>query len=282
MPNFRIVSDNAIDRADSLIASTTAGALAASNLKTDKKSSVWRSTVITATTLTATWAIAETIACAALAPCNLSSIATIRVQLYDAVAGGNLLLDTVTLQPNKLACPAAAVPLRGFTAAAAASAYAYGGGACARIWFASTPGVKRMVVTLTDAGNLQGYIEAARLIAGKYWSPTYNADYGASLTRQDLSKHYRTDAGDLMTDAGTRSRKMQLPLSYMPPADRTALFNILTGSGMAWPLLVSLYPDNADLELERDHTIYGRLSSLSAMMIANFNAYSSSLEIEEL
>lgn len=282
MPNLRIVSDNALDRAASLVASTVAGVMVAANLLTDKKSTVWRSTAITATTLTATWAVAETLSCAALVNCNMSSLGMMRVQCYDATVGGNLLIDTNTLQPNKLACPAAAIKLRGWTAAAAASAYAYGGGACAKIWFTPTSGVKRMVVTITDPGNLQGYIEAARLVAGAYWSPVYNADYGASMTREDASKHYRTDAGELMTDAGTRHRTMKLSLNYMPPADRTAFLDILASCGMAWSMFLVLTPESDDLELERDTTIYGRLSSVSAMVIANHRAYSSSIEIEEV
>lgn len=56
MANLRIIYDNAADRA-TLTASTTAGALAATNLQRDEKAAIWRSTDTTAT-LTATWATA--------------------------------------------------------------------------------------------------------------------------------------------------------------------------------------------------------------------------------
>lgn len=282
MPHLRIIANNAVDRASGLVASTVAGAMVAANLLTDRKSTVWRSTASTSQTLTVTWTVGEALSCVALPFCNLSPSATIRVQLYDSAAGGALLLDTVTLQPNKLACPAPAIVPRGWAAAAAASAYAYCGGACARIWFAPTSGVKRMVVTLVDGGSLQGYIEAARLIAGLYWSPKYNASYGASLTREDASKHYRTDAGELMTDAGSRHRTVDLDLEYMPAADRAELQGIIAANGLAWPIFLSVFPESDDLALERDYTIYGKLPSVAAMIISNFNAYSTKLTLEEV
>lgn len=282
MPNLRIVHDNAIDRAATPVASTTAGLYAASNLVGDDKSTWWRSTAITATTLTATWTVGETLACAALPFFNGSPTATIRVQLYDATAAGNLLLDTNVLQPGALACPAAAIKLRGWTPAQAASAYAYGGGATALIYFASTPGVKRMVVTLTDPGSLQGYLEAAFLVAGPYWSPTYNAEYGAGMVPVDSTENYRTAAGNLKSDGGTMSRKVPFNLPYMVPSDRTAAVNIIRSCGKRWPVLLDVFPQNADLELQRDHLIYGKFPDLSETKITMLDRYAMPVQVEEI
>lgn len=281
MPNLRILADNAIDRA-TMSASTTAGAYAVTNLAGDDKTTWWRSTVITATTLTAIWTAGETLSCAALPFCNLSPAATIRVQLYDAASGGNLLLDTNMLQPGALACPAAAVVLRGWAAAQAASAYANGGGACARIWFASTSGVKRMVVTLTDAANLQGYIEAAFLVAGPYWSPVNSFEYGASMLPVDSTINVRSGAGSLKSDAGTFSRKVSINLPTMVPADRTTMVNMIRSCGKRWPVLLSLFPQNADLELERDHMIYGKFADIGEVTMASLNRYAVPIPVEEL
>jgi len=275
MPNMRVITNNAADRT-TLTASTVAGALVAANLLTDRKSAVWRSTG-TSATLTGTTTTTETAACVHLPFCNLSPTATIRVRLYSDTAGTTLVLDTGVV----LASPAAAIALRGWTAAAAASAYSYGGGAHARIWFAATSW-KRFVVDISDASNLQGYIEAARLVVGPYWSPIYNAAMGASIRQVDSSRHYRTDAGELLTDAGSKYRSMQLDLNNMAAVDRKAFIDILRGCGMVYPILVSLFPSDSDVELERDHTIYGKLTDLSAMKITQYNAYSSSLEVEEI
>lgn len=277
MSNLRIISDNAMSRASALTASTTAGTLAASNMLTDIKGQVWRATGTTAT-LIASWAAGETIACVALPYCNLTPAATMRVRAYSD-AGVTLLYDSGALP----ASPAAAIKLQGWGAGASGvNAYAFGGGACARLWFLAVAGVKQLTVDLADVGNAAGYVEAARIVAGNYWSPTFNADYGAPLSVQDSSQHQRNDAGDLLTVIGTRSRKVSLNLSYLSASDRTALIGIVRGNGMANPLFLSLFPGSSDLELERDYQMYGKLSSISALTIQLFNAYSSPIEIEEV
>lgn len=180
------------------------------------------------------------------------------------------------------ACPAAAVKLRGLAPAQAASAYAFGGGAYARHWLPVQRFALGVAIDISDPDNLQGYIEASRLVMGEYWSPINNPDYGASMTIMDASTHYRTDSGDLCTEIGTRARKMPLQLSGLPAADRTALADILRRNGMSGVMLISLFPESLDLELERDHTIFGKLSSVSSMSMPYCDAYSVPLEIEEI
>jgi hypothetical protein len=273
MALIRIIADNVLNRAV-LTASTTAGLLVAANLLTDVKSDVWRATG-TSATLTATWASAETVSAVALPFCNFSPTATIRVRGYSDAAGTALLFDTGAL----LACPAPAVRLRGWTAAQAASAYAYGGGACARIWFESWL-VLRLVVDIVDTANMQGYLEAARGVVGAFWSPSRTIS-DAPFTLVDLSTHYRTDAGDMLTDAGTVHKKLPLNFGRLLSGDRTALVNILRSS-RAHPIFVSVFPGVADLVLERDYTIYGKRTQDSEIAIQYAIAYSATVELEEI
>lgn len=273
MIGLRIVADNAISRA-ALTASSTAGVLTPSNLQIDRKSSVWRATG-TAATLTATWTAAEVVACVALPFCNFSQTATIRVRGYSDAAGTNQVLDTGVL----LACPAPAARLRGWSAAQAASAYAYGGGAIARVWFGATA-VMRLVIDIADANNLQGYVEAACLVAGPVWAPQYNGD-GVKLTPVDTTELYRTDGGDQMADAGVIFRRLSVDLSYMPAPDRAAFVSILRQS-RSYPILVSPYQGWGDAALEADNTIYGRRAKDSDSAGEYALIYSSSIEIEEI
>jgi hypothetical protein len=280
MANIRIIASNAISRA-TLSAATTAGLLTVTNLQSDDKSNVYRAAAPTATTatITATWSVAESLSgVAALG--NFSPTATIRVQCYDAVSGGTLLLDTNTLQPGALACPAAAIVLDGWTAAQSASAYAYGGGTWARIWFAPTSGVKRMVVTITDPNNVQGAVEAAYMVAGLYLSPTYNPSE-APTTYVDSTQIYRTDAGSQKATAGTISQKLAIDLGAMPASDRTLFANLLRNS-RARPIFISVFPGIADLELERDNMICGRRMSDSEMAIQYAITYGTKIEVESI
>jgi hypothetical protein len=181
-----------------------------------------------------------------------------------------------------LACPAAAVRLRGFTAAQAATAYAFGGGACARHWLPTLQQAYGLAVDIVDLNNVPGYIEAAFLAAGPYWEATTNPDYGVSITHVDSSKNDRNDAGDLISDAGTMSKKLSLPMSFMGPTDQNALWSILRGSGIRYPLFASLFPENPDLELERKFQVYGKFVQLPAMVLPRFNYASATVEIESV
>jgi hypothetical protein len=139
-----------------------------------------------------------------------------------------------------------------------------------------------MVVTLADPGNLQGYLEAAFLVAGPYWSPIKNFEYGAGMLPVDSTANYRTDAGSLKSDGGTLSRKISINLPAMWPADRTMMANILRSCGKRWPVLVDMYPLNADLELRRDHLIYGKFADLSETTITSLDRYAVPISVEEL
>lgn len=273
MPNLRIVSDNAVSRAATLVASTTAGGLVAANLARDAKSSVHRATG-TSVTYTLTWAAAEPIGCVALPFCNLSPTATMRVRAY-ASNGTTVLYDSGA----GLACPAPAQRPRGFTAAQAASAYAFGGGACARRWFNQVSAFK-LVIDIVDTNNLQGYIEAACLVAGPVWSPQYNAS-ATSVSVVDRTEISRSAAGDQLADPGTISRRVPVDLRKMSLVDRARFLDLVRNS-RAYPVLLSVFPEHADLELERDHMLYGRRTKDSDVAYQFASVYSTTLEIEEI
>ena len=279
MAKMRIIADNAAERC-TITTSTTAGALGAANLLTNDKAKVARSTAGTTWTITGSTATAETASCAHLPFCNLSPTATIRVRLYSDAAGTVLVLDTNTLQPGALACPAPARKPRGWTAAQAASAYANGGGAHARIWLAPT-GFRKFVIDIADTNNLQGYIEAAgAVVVGTYWEAEYGPT-GVQLQVTDSTTTYRNAAGGQMADAGTIHRRVPITLGYLNTADRATFMAMLMNS-RAYPILVSIFPGHADLSLERDFTVYGRRPDDSDIAYQFAGAYGSKVEVEEI
>ncbi|MGW8391127.1 phage head spike fiber domain-containing protein [Pseudoduganella sp. HUAS MS19] len=178
------------------------------------------------------------------------------------------------------ACPAPAKKLRGWSAAQAASAYAFGGGAYARHWLPSALQGVGMAIDIADPGNLQGYIEAACLVAGPCWSPKYNASE-ATFSNVDTTELYRNAAGGQEAEAGYTYRKVPVSLELMPPSDRSAFVNIMRNS-RAYPILLSVYPEVADLAIERDHMIYGRRAKDSDVAIQYAQAYSTNIDVEEI
>jgi hypothetical protein len=181
-----------------------------------------------------------------------------------------------------LACPAPASRPRGFTAAQAASAYAFGGGACARAWLSAPVQAYGLAVDIVDTGNLPGYIEASHLVAGAYWESATNFDYGASAQPIDTSKSSRNDAGDQITDIGTVSRHLKIPMSNLSPTDQTALWNIMLACGTHYPVFVSMFPGDSDLAREARHQVYGKFQELPEMSLPYFNLGASTLELESV
>lgn len=273
--HLRVVYNNAADRS-SVSASTTAGSLVASNLLTDYKSDVYRS-IGTTTTITATWASAELVGMVALPFCNLTSAATFRVKLYTNVADVTPVLDTGVVT----AC--ASTPLGAWewgSVPLGVNAYSYVGAAYGRAWFATTA-IKKLELIVEDTTNVSGYIEASRLVCGAYFTPEHNAELDASWEVIDKSSQERNEATDLITDLGSKSKKITFNLQHMTVTDRNAITNILRGNGMARPLFVSLFPEDADSSQEQLYQVYGKLPQQASIGIAYWNAYNTTLEIEE-
>lgn len=275
MTNLRIIHDNAADRAV-LTASSQAGALGPGNLLTERKSQVLRS-IGTYLQITATLPVGEIVGGLALPHCNLTSNAKLRVRGYTAPGDAVPVIDTGLI----LACAYAPLGMWEWGALPlGVNAFSYGGGTYARAWWPRTT-ARHFVIELSDPDNPAGYIECARLVLGNYWEPQYNASYGASVTPVDTSTQYRTAAGDQGVEAGTSYRKLSIALEHMTPQDRASLWHIVRGNGKRRPLLISLYPDDPDPELEQAHQLYGRLSELAAISAPYYQTYATTIDIEE-
>ena len=179
----------------------------------------------------------------------------------------------------QLACPAPAVKLRRFTAAESANAYAFGGGADARLWLSAPVQAYGMALDIVDTANLLGFIEAAFWYAGPVWEAQLNVDYGASSQPIDMSVSDRNDAGDLITDLGPRARQLNLPMSKLAPADQNALWDLLTSSGTGHAMFISVFPGHTDLALERRMQLLGKLVETPAMSLPYFNIGSATLQV---
>ncbi|WP_193317538.1 hypothetical protein [Janthinobacterium violaceinigrum] len=228
--------------------------------------------------ITATWPAPEIVGGVALPFCNLTPAATIRVRGYIEPGDAAPAFDSGVME----ACEYARLGMWDWGALPlGVNAYSYGGGTYARCWF-QMRSVRKLVIDLADPDNPAGYIEAARLVAGAYWSPERNASYGAGITPVDTSSQYRNGAGSQKVERGARYRKLSLTLDHMTPLDRAELWRIVRGNGLSLPLFVSLYPDSDDVELEQTHQVYGRLANLAAITTPSFQAYATNIEIEEL
>lgn len=278
MANLRIVYNNVLEAYSTLTASSTAGNLVVTNLLTDLKSEVWRSTS-TSATLTVTWTNLKALSFVGLPFCNLTPTATVRVRLYSDTAGTTLVLDTgaIACAPAQMINSSdAGMPSPGV------NTFGYGGGIYADLWFAQT-NARRLVVDIVDTSNASGYVECARLVCGAYWSPTNNPPMESiHMSLVELSKHERSDAGDLFTDRGPLYKTLSFNLQYLPSGtDRDTFWRITRGNGMTRPVYVSLTPDVGDLE-EQMFQVYGKLSRQSEITYQYMGQFAGQLQIEEI
>lgn len=276
--NLTIIYDNRADYATLAVSSQASASLGSANLITDIKSDVWRSSSTTAT-ITATWTTGQIIGGIALAYTNLSAAATMRVRGYTLAGDTVPLFDTGT----NLACPPWALGLWNWGAVPlGVNAFTYGGGATACTWLNTQVAVTKIVIDLVDTTNTAGYIEVGRLVAGSYWESAKNVDYGAGATVKDTSKQFRNDAGDLLTDVGTRHRGQTLPISKLSADECANLWNILLGNGLSRPVFMSLYPNSDDPRLEQSHMMWCKLVATPAVTVPSYRIFAANLELEEV
>ena len=274
MPNLRLIHDNAADRATSLAASTTAGALVAAYMQNDFKGQAHRSTG-TSVSYTLTWTAGETVGGVALPATNLSASATIRVRLYSDTGGSTLIADSGTVY----ACPGLNLGLWNWALPLNGNAFAYGGASKSAVWFSSHYFARRCVIDLVDTGNPAGYIDNARLVVGAYWEPAYNASYGAQTSVVDRSTNSRNDAGDNLADRSTQHDTLALSLDFLGETDRARLMQIMRNAGTARNVFVSLLPASASPVAEQDAMIYGKRAN-AAMSFDHYAVFSNKIDIE--
>lgn len=272
MPNLRIISDDAALRA-TVTASSTASGLSAASLLTDEPSDVHRM-MGTAGSYFIAFAKPELIGGVHMPWTNMSPTATMRVCGYSDAARTALLFDTGVV----LACPAPARQLRGWTAAQAASAYAFGGGAHARAWFNNAL-AQYLQIDVSDSNNLQGYIECGRIVIGAWWSPTETADIGASLSPATLSTPTRNGAGTMRPKIGPKSIKQSISLSHFAADDRASFLGIVRANDIDVPFIFSLYPGAADAALEHDHQGYYFFLTPPALTVPGFERYATTIDM---
>lgn len=177
-------------------------------------------------------------------------------------------------------CPVEATQLRRMTAAQAASAYAWGGGAFARHWMPAAVTARRLAVDIKDPDNLQGYIEATQLVAAPYWEAKNNADYGADATPVDSTQVSRSGAGSLMATQSTRSSEVKFSLSKMDPSDADYIWRALRSNGKGYPIWLSLFPESTDLAEEARHQVWGNFDETPSMALPSFKKTSATLKVK--
>lgn len=273
--NARFIFSN-LAKATGVTATATAAGYPASNLLLSDKAMTYRSTT-KAATFSGSSATSLTASAIVLAGANLSPTATGRLYLYSDTAYTTVVYDSTA----KTICPAPAGQLEGYTAAQAASAYAYGGGVDAVLYFPETS-FKSWRFVVDDPSNLAAYVEASYLMLGQYWSPTYDVDAGMGVQLRDSDVQKRSAAGSLRARAGVKWRELPLDLSLMPLADLKTLLRALRSLGRSKPLFVAVYPEDDDTTLDAETRMVGMLTEESEFTLGGPDNFATRMTVASL
>lgn len=277
MANLRILYENQVKRAISIAASTVAGSLVAENLRNDVKTSIHRSSSTTCT-YTFLWTNAVNLNMAALAFTNFTAGATIRARVYAEQA------DSTAIRDSGVVAGCAYAPLGQFSwglTNLGVNAFRFGGASYARVYFTGSAG-KKLTLDVVDTVNPAGFLEAGCAIAGTYWSPDCNPEYGAEMILQYQAQHSRSDFGDLRTERRAKNRGLKMNLNWIKTAaDQLQMHSILM-QGMETPMWVSLFPEDLNPVLEQRHQIYSKLVGDTSIGHPKFGQFAAPLEVVEI
>ena len=285
MTQIRIITDNAADRATITVANTAAG-MGSDKLKTDIKGEVCR-VLASSATITLIWPKKETVGAVVIPASNLGPSSTIRVRAYLDEAGTQILADSGvkwaapgTILENwdfSQALNVNALENWDFSQALNVNAFTGGVAPITACYLPEQVACRRVVIDITNPDNT--FIDMSRIITGGYHAPKYGASYGASIGVNDLTQNTRTASGDIKSDWGPRNSTLQFDLGWIDNIDRERVRQLIS-RGVGKFLFISLLAEHDDPVLERDYSIYGKLSQAGSISFSAFNLHNTTFQIE--
>lgn len=239
----------------------------AANLATVLRAETLRTSGVSAQTVTATWPANQTVSAVALCRHNLTSAATWRVQLYSDTGLTTQIYDSGFVTALISTDPGA------FDAVDAASFAVLRNSV---LWFAAQTTVRGLKVTLTDAANPVGYLEAARLFVGVY-TDVRNPAWDYEIAWDDPTTQARTLGRSLLSqNNGDRTRSFPFQMAMMPVATRNFIFDMQRAYGMEKDFFMSMWPGEGG-RIEREHQSWAKITAMQGMKRPMLNYYGTSI-----
>ena len=262
MANIMIASGKYIDEANALSA-TSESAYPVTNLQNLQPTKIWRNSS-TSATIDIDLGSARTVTMAALLHTNLSATATWRVHMASSQArlGNSDYIGAVN---------------------------DFFDGNDRDSWdrisgvnvFASSKTYQWMRLVLSDASNVDGYLEAGRVFADNAWIPSINMHYNWSLGYKDDSRHTPTIGGQtIVTARGTR-REIKFELGHLTEAEMyDNAFDLDRNRGSSKDILV--VKDYENTTYVNDQIIHGTSRTLQPIINERYGIFKKRYLVTEL
>jgi hypothetical protein len=142
--------------------------------------------------------------------------------------------------------------------------------------------IRGFKIELYKADSNINYFEIGRLFVGEYIQPTYNIGYGHSLSWEESTKQYRTDAGTLRSDISIPYRKFEFNIGTITEDDRILLQQELRNAGLRKDIFISLFPEDITLDKKIDYSGIVKLTKVPKFTEFTQNYYKSKYVMEEI
>ena len=110
------------------------------------------------------------------------------------------------------------------------------------------------IVDIVDDNNSDGYIDIARIYAGKRLTPAFNFSYGHGLTWFNNDQQTRLAGGGMHTTKSTALRRLHFNMSWLTEADANEFSKMRREAGNADDIFISMFPGVGGTT-ERDRTM---------------------------
>lgn len=276
MSNLRLIAVNDVDSATLSASPAVLSTLPASNLQLPERAKVVRTSSTAAQDIKGTWSAAKVVSGCALVRHNLTSSATWRLRLYSDAAWTTLVYDSGAM----VATPAKALgELIWGVEPLGVTVFTGWGQAFSDHYFAPIS-ARSFTLTLTDAANPDGYLQASRLFLGYTLEPEANCDWGLKLSWKESSKLSRTDGGSLRVDPYQPYRTLDFNLNWLTSGDRARFLDVFRAAGRRLDVWISVFPGSGGM-LERDHAMQARLTGGGDSTHNRYNNWTQPFQLEE-
>lgn len=271
MPNpIRLAASNLALTATPTVSNLAAG-LSATDILRYTKSNFVRNTSTANMVITLTWTASQSATFAYLQGLNLQSTATCQIALFTNTADVSPVYTSAATNPI--------VDILDYNAVQ--KSYAYGYSSTSIIYFPQTS-FKKMTVTLSDATNPSGFLEAASIFIGKYSSYLRSFEYNNSIKIIDHSTSRRNEASDLISLSGIKYRTMSFDFSKLLYTDKKVLLDYMRLIGKSSPLFVSCYPEDTNKPKELEYMGLFKLSDDVDFKCTWWEKYATGFSLEEI
>jgi hypothetical protein len=191
---------------------------------------------------------------------NLSSTATVRIQVYMDSARTTLESDSGTLSASATANTVVTPVFVHYITIPATRPY--------------------LRITVNDPDNPDGYFEFGRVHIATTWYPEFNVEYGAAVGWEDLSEIAESTTGIEFYDNRMKRRTVNLPYQILTNVEAAQAEAIIGNIGITGEIMFCF--DDDVMYSDYSRTFLARMSKIKDIRMVDFNLNTVSISLQEV